>query len=43
VQAIRDRKPAPVSGKDGLKSVMIGLAAAKSAKEKRPVKVSEIS
>jgi myo-inositol 2-dehydrogenase/D-chiro-inositol 1-dehydrogenase len=43
VQAVRDRKPAPVSGKDGLKSVMIGLAAAKSAKEKRPVKVSEIS
>ena len=43
VNAVRNEKPAPVSGKDGLMSVMIGLAAAESAKENRPVKVSEIS
>jgi myo-inositol 2-dehydrogenase/D-chiro-inositol 1-dehydrogenase len=43
VNAVRDREPAPVSGKDGLRSVMIGLAAAKSAKENRAVKLTEIS
>lgn len=38
---IRD-EPVPVPGKDGLISVAIGLAAKKSARENRPVKLSEI-
>lgn len=32
----------PVSGNDGLQSLVIGLAAIKSIKENRPIKVSEI-
>ncbi len=32
----------PVGAKDGLMSIVIGLAATKSAREKRPVKISEI-
>jgi myo-inositol 2-dehydrogenase/D-chiro-inositol 1-dehydrogenase len=43
VNAVQNQTPVPVSGEDGLMSVMIGLAAARSAKENRPVKVSEIS
>ena len=35
--------PLPVSGNDGLQSLKIGLAALKSLKENRPVKLSEIS
>jgi myo-inositol 2-dehydrogenase/D-chiro-inositol 1-dehydrogenase len=32
----------PVDGNDGLQSLKIGLAAIKSLKENRPVKISEI-
>jgi myo-inositol 2-dehydrogenase / D-chiro-inositol 1-dehydrogenase len=42
VDAVRSGKPVPVSGKDGLMSVAIGLAATKSAKENRPVELAEI-
>lgn len=40
--SIREDKPTPVTGIDGLKPVIIGLAAKKSLLEKRPVKTSEI-
>ena len=33
----------PVSGKDGLMSIMIGLAARKSVEENRPVRIAEIN
>lgn len=42
VDALKTGKAVPVGGEDGLKSMIIGLAATKSAREKRPVKVSEI-
>ncbi len=42
VNSIINDTPVPVSVHDGLKSVMIGLAAKKSYKEGRPVKISEI-
>ena len=38
----RNQRPAPVNGNDGLMAVVIGLAAAKSARENRPVKLTEI-
>ena len=41
-QAILNDKQITVGGKDGLQAVRIGLAAKKSVKEKRPVKLSEI-
>ena len=42
VDAIRNDKPLPVTGQDGLMSVAMGLAAKKSAKENRPVPVAEV-
>jgi myo-inositol 2-dehydrogenase/D-chiro-inositol 1-dehydrogenase len=42
VNAVRNQRPAPVNGNDGLMAVVIGLAAAKSARENRPVKLTEI-
>jgi myo-inositol 2-dehydrogenase/D-chiro-inositol 1-dehydrogenase len=41
--AVINNLPLPVSGDDGLKSVAIALAAKKSVKENRPVKLSEQS
>jgi myo-inositol 2-dehydrogenase/D-chiro-inositol 1-dehydrogenase len=43
VDSIRENKPVPMDGHDGRKAVAIGLAAIKSAKENRPVKLSEIN
>lgn len=43
VQAIEDDTEVPVGAKDGLISVLIGIAAKKSLKEGRPVKLSEIN
>jgi myo-inositol 2-dehydrogenase/D-chiro-inositol 1-dehydrogenase len=40
--AVINDTPVPVGGQDGLMSVAIGLAAKKSVKEGRPVKLSEI-
>ena len=42
INAVVNDKEVPVSGKDGLMSVAIGLAARKSVIENRPVKLSEI-
>ena len=42
VEAVRTDQPAPVGGHDGLMAVVIGLAAIRSAKENRPVKLAEI-
>ncbi|MCC8179410.1 MAG: inositol 2-dehydrogenase [Planctomycetes bacterium] len=41
-QSIRDNKPTPTDGHDGRVSVLMGYAAIKSLKEKRPVKLSEV-
>ena len=42
VDAVVNRTPVPVGGEDGLKAMVIALAAGKSARENRPVKLSEI-
>lgn len=43
IEAIRQSTPPPVTGLDGRIPVVIGLAAWKSYRENRPVKLSEIS
>jgi len=43
VDSLRSGTPVPVTGHDGLIAVRIALAAAKSAKENRPVEVAEVS
>lgn len=43
VDAVVNDTEVPVNQDDGLKAVLIGLAATKSAKEHRPVKISEIT
>ncbi len=42
VDAVVDGTPVPVGGEDGFKAAAIALAAARSARENRPVKLSEI-
>jgi len=42
VDAVAKGKEPPVTGNDGLQPVLIGMAALKSLKEKRPVKIKEI-
>jgi myo-inositol 2-dehydrogenase/D-chiro-inositol 1-dehydrogenase len=42
VDAVVHKKAVPVGGVDGLEATVIALAAAKSARENRPVKLSEI-
>jgi len=42
VDAIRENKPVPVGVNDGLMAVVIGLAAMKSVRENRPVRLTEI-
>ena len=42
VDAVVNDKQPPITGEDGLKPVLIGLAALTSLQEKRPVKISEI-
>lgn len=42
IDAIREDKPTPVTALDGRKPVVIAMAANKSLKENRPVKLSEI-
>lgn len=41
VKSIEEDTPVPLSAEDGLKPVLMGLAAKKSVKEHRPVKISE--
>ena len=43
VDAVVNGTDVPVNQEDGLKAVLIGLAATKSAREHRPVKISEIT
>jgi myo-inositol 2-dehydrogenase/D-chiro-inositol 1-dehydrogenase len=43
VDAVVSDKPVPVGARDGLAATIVGLAAAKSARENRPVQVGEIS
>jgi myo-inositol 2-dehydrogenase/D-chiro-inositol 1-dehydrogenase len=40
--AVLNNSPLPVSGNDGLMSVVIAMAAKKSHLENRPVKIAEI-
>jgi myo-inositol 2-dehydrogenase/D-chiro-inositol 1-dehydrogenase len=42
VTCIKEDTAPPVTGEDGLKSLLIAMAATKSAKEKRPVSLKEI-
>jgi myo-inositol 2-dehydrogenase/D-chiro-inositol 1-dehydrogenase len=42
VDSVQNNKPVPVTGTDGLMAVVIGLAAAKSVRENRPVKLTEL-
>jgi len=42
VEAVVNQTPVPVGGEDGLKAAAIAVAAGKSARENRPVKLSEI-
>lgn len=42
VDAVLSDKPTPTTGTDGLNSILVALAAKKSVKEGRPVKISEI-
>ena len=42
VDAIVNKKPVPVTGHDGKMAFVIALAAKKSLREKRPVKIAEI-
>ena len=43
VEALQSNTEIPVWARDGLMSIVVGLAATKSAKEKRPVKITEIT
>ena len=43
VESIRSGGAVPATGNDGLMAVLMGLAAGKSAKENRPVQLSEVS
>jgi myo-inositol 2-dehydrogenase/D-chiro-inositol 1-dehydrogenase len=43
IKGLENGTTMPVNGNDGLKSLKIGLAALRSIKENRPVKISEIN
>jgi myo-inositol 2-dehydrogenase/D-chiro-inositol 1-dehydrogenase len=42
VDAVANNKPVPVTGEDGLEDLYVALAATKSLKEQRPVKIAEL-
>ena len=42
VEAVRKNQTPPVGGDAGLQAVVMGLAATRSLRERRPVKLSEI-
>lgn len=42
VAALQGGSEPPVTGEDGLQSLLIALAATKSARENRPVQISEV-
>ena len=41
-EALKKGSEPPVTGNDGLQSLLIAIAATKSARENRPVKISEV-
>ena len=43
IEAVVNDTPVPVNAQDGLAAVLIGIAATKSAKEGRPVRIEEIA
>ena len=42
VEALNQKKPMPITGEDGLQAMLLALAAEKSMKENRPVRLAEI-
>src|SRR5690606_1527907 len=42
IDALKNNKPMPITGEDGLKAMIIAVAANQSVKEQRPVKITEI-
>ena len=42
IECVREDKPTPTTGQDGRAAVVLGYAAAKSLRENRPIKVSEM-
>jgi myo-inositol 2-dehydrogenase/D-chiro-inositol 1-dehydrogenase len=42
LDALRTKKPMPITGEDGLKAMLIAMAANKSMAENRPVRIDEI-
>lgn len=42
ISAVAEDRPVPVGGDSGLESILVGLAARKSASENRPIKIDEI-
>jgi myo-inositol 2-dehydrogenase / D-chiro-inositol 1-dehydrogenase len=42
LDALRTKKPMPITGEDGLQAMLIAMAANKSMAENRPVKIDEI-
>jgi myo-inositol 2-dehydrogenase/D-chiro-inositol 1-dehydrogenase len=40
--ALAEDRPVPVDGTDGVKPIVIGLAAKRSLAERRPVRVAEV-
>lgn len=42
LDALREKKPMPITGDDGLQAMLIALAANKSMRENRPVRIEEV-
>jgi myo-inositol 2-dehydrogenase/D-chiro-inositol 1-dehydrogenase len=42
LDALREKKPMPITGEDGLQAMLIALAASKSMQENRPVRIGEV-
>lgn len=42
IEALNQKKPMPITGEDGLQATLLALAAEKSMKENRPVRLAEI-
>lgn len=43
IDALRNKKPMPITGEDGLKAMIIAVAANRSVKEQRSVKIAEVA
>jgi myo-inositol 2-dehydrogenase/D-chiro-inositol 1-dehydrogenase len=42
LDALREKKPMPITGEDSLQAMLIALAASKSMQENRPVRIGEV-